>query len=100
MGAFAELPKERQGIMLDNARTIAELRTTLPPFKQGAKKIQRRTLVVNGWDTAAWLRKVGELAAKAIPHSEASTISKSRHFPHMENPSEFNSEVMKFISKA
>ena len=28
------------------------------------------------------------------------TISGSRHFPHLENPSDFNSNVLKFISKS
>ena len=98
-GAFAELPEPAQQMMLDNARTIAELGTRLPPFKERAKKISRRTLVINGWDSAVWLKRIGELAARSITHSERSIISNSRHFPHLENPSEFNSEVLKFISQ-
>lgn len=99
VGAFGELPEWAQQMMLDNAKTIAELRTTLPPFKTEARKIARRTLVVNGRETAVWLSRIGEIAAKTIPHAEATSITKSRHFPHMENATEFNSEVLKFLSK-
>jgi non-heme chloroperoxidase len=99
VGAYAELPEPVQEMMLDNARTIAELRTKLPPFKASVQKISRRTLVVNGQESALWLRRIGELVARSVPHCEAASIPKSRHFPHLENPSEFNSEMLKFISK-
>lgn len=98
-GSFAELPGWAQEMALDNAKTIAELRTTFPPFKADARKIARRTLVVNGRETAVWLARIGEVAASTIPHAEATSITKSRHFPHMENPTEFNSEVLKFLEK-
>jgi len=99
VGAFAELPASAQEMMLDNAKTIAELRTKLPPFKAMAPKISRRTLVINGQDSALWLRRIGELVVRAVPRSVAVSIPKSRHFPHLENPSEFNSEALKFLSK-
>jgi non-heme chloroperoxidase len=99
MGAFAELPEPAKAMMLDNARTIAELRTKLPPFKAQAGKVSCRTLVVNGQESAVWLRRIGELVAHSVPNSEALSITSSRHFPHMENPSEFNSNALKFISK-
>jgi non-heme chloroperoxidase len=99
VGAYAELPEPVQEMMLDNARTIAELRTKLPPFKASAQKISRRTLVVNGQESALWLRRIGELVARSVPRCEAASTPKARHFPHLENPSEFNSEMLKFISK-
>jgi len=99
MGAFASMPESAKKMMLDNAKTIAELRTRLPPFKANAGRISCRTLVINGEDTAVWLRRIGELVMRSVPNSEALTITGSRHFPHMENPSEFNSNVLKFISK-
>jgi non-heme chloroperoxidase len=98
-GAFSELPDRAREMMLDNARTIAELRTRLPPFKAQTGKIACRTLVINGQQTAVWLLRIGELVARSVPHAEALTVSASRHFPHLENPSEFNSEALKFISK-
>jgi non-heme chloroperoxidase len=99
VGAFAELPASTQEMMIDNAKTIAELRTRLPPFKAEAGKISRRTLVINGQQSAVWLQRIGELVARAVPHSEAVAVSRSRHFPHLENPSEFNAEVLKFLAK-
>jgi non-heme chloroperoxidase len=99
VGAFTALPDSTKEMMLDNARTIAELRTRLPPFKAEAGKISCRTLVINGQQSAVWLQRVGELVARSVPRSEAMTVSGSRHFPHLENPSEFNAEALKFISK-
>ncbi len=52
VGAFAELPDSAKEMMLDNAKTIAELRTRLPPFKAQAGKISCRTLVINGQQSA------------------------------------------------
>lgn len=98
VGAFDELPDPAKRMMLDNARTIAELRTRLPPFKAKAAKISCRTLVVNGQQSAVWLQRIGELVARSVPNCEASLISASRHFPHMENPSEFNARALEFIS--
>jgi len=97
-GAFEALPEPTRKMMLDNARTIAELRTKLPAFKDKAPKITRPTLVVNGDSSALWLRRVGELTASAIPNSQAVEITGARHFPHLENPSEFNQRVLAFIS--
>jgi non-heme chloroperoxidase len=99
VGGFAELPDSAKMMMLDNAKTIAELRTTLPPFREKAQKISCRTLVINGENSAVWLRRIGELVVQSAPHAEALTITASRHFPHLENPSEFNSNALEFISK-
>lgn len=99
VGAFAELPAPTQQVMLDNAMTIAELRTRMPQFKEAAARVSRRTLVVNGANTAVWLLRVGELAMKAIPEADAASIGRSRHFPQVENPQEFNSTVMGFLAK-
>jgi non-heme chloroperoxidase len=99
MGAFAELPESAREMMLDNARTIAELRTRLPPFKAKAAKLSPRTLVINGEQTAVWLRRIGELVAQSVPNGKALTVTASRHFPHLENPDEFNTNLLEFISK-
>ena len=98
-GAFDDLPQDSKDMMLENAKTIAELRTRLPPFKAEAEKIRCRTLVMNGDQTAVWLRRIGELASRHIPHAQHVSVSKSRHFPHMENPTEFNSNLVEFITK-
>lgn len=99
VGAFSELPGPAQQMMLENAKTIAELRVSLPPFKESAAKIRSRTLVLNGANTAVWLLRVGELTRKAIAGADSTSVAKSRHFPHLENPQEFNSAVMDFLAK-
>jgi len=98
-GAFAAMPDSMRGMLLDNARTIAELRTKFPPFKAHIGKIACRTLVINGELSALWLRRIGELAASSIPDSKAAKVSGSRHFPHIENTTEFNSKVLDFMSR-
>lgn len=97
-GAFAALPETQRRMMLDNARTIAELRTRFPPFRSQVHSIACRTLVINGENTALWLKRIGELAASSIPHAERATVSKARHFPHIENAAEFNERVLRFLS--
>ncbi len=97
-GSFAALPETQKRMMLDNFRTIAELRTTFPPFRERIRRISCRTLVVNGEDSALWLRRIGELTASSIPNAEAAKIPRARHFPHFENATDFNDRVMKFLS--
>ena len=97
-GAFAAMPEVQRRMMIDNARTIAELRTKFPPFKAQIGKIVCRTLVINGEESALWLRRIGELAASSIPLARGAKISRARHFPHIENVSEFNERVLSFLS--
>ena len=90
-GAYAAMPADQRRMMLDNARTIAELRTKFPPFKAQIGRIACRTLVINGEKSALWLRRIGELTASSIPHARSAKISRARHFPHIENsPSSTN----------
>ena len=97
-GAFAAMPEAQRRMMIDNARTIAELRTKFPPFKAQIGKIACKTLVINGEESALWLRRIGELTASSIPHAQSAKISRARHFPHIENAPEFNERVMSFLS--
>ena len=97
-GAFRELPEESRRMMLDNARTVAELRTRFPRFTvKEAGLITCPTLVVNGEQSALYLRKIGDLLAGAIPGAKRAVVPGSRHFPHMENPELFNSIVLGFL---
>ena len=99
-GAFRALPEEARKMMLDNARTVAELKTKFPRFtEKEAGLISRPTLVVNGGESALWLRRIGEIMAKAIPGSQRVVVPGSRHFPHMENPEFFNSKVLGFLEE-
>ncbi|MBI3841341.1 MAG: alpha/beta hydrolase [Thaumarchaeota archaeon] len=100
-GAYSALPEEARKMMLDNARTIAELGTVFPRFTAvEAAKISCPTLIVNGKESALWLRRIGELLRKAIPKAQGEEVSGARHFPHMENPTEFNSKVLGFLGRA
>src|SRR5713101_2318117 len=58
-GAFASMPDEVKKMMLENARTIEELKTRFPPFKKHVGKIQCETLVINGEEGSLWLRRIG-----------------------------------------
>jgi pimeloyl-ACP methyl ester carboxylesterase len=100
-GAFGQFPETSRKMMIDNARTIAELRTQFPRFTHvEAGMIRSKTLVVNGERTALWLRRIGELMAKAVPGARSVKVTQARHFPHMENPAEFNDKVLAFLGEA
>jgi pimeloyl-ACP methyl ester carboxylesterase len=97
-GAYGELPEEVRKMMLDNARTVAELKTRFPKFTaREAGLIHCPTLVVNGAEGAPFLRRIGELTAKAIPGARRVVVPGSRHFPHMENAEFFNERVLEFL---
>ncbi len=98
VGAYAGLREEVRQMMLDNGRTIAELRTEFPRFTaEEARMIRARTLVLNGAMSSLWLRRIGELITRAIPKAERMLVPDSRHFPHMENPAYFNEKVAAFM---
>jgi pimeloyl-ACP methyl ester carboxylesterase len=97
-GAFRGLPEETRKMMLDNAKTVAELKTRFPTFTaKEAGLISCPTLVINGEESARYLRKIGELMAKAVPRAKRIMVPRSRHFPHMENPEYFNDQVLGFL---
>jgi pimeloyl-ACP methyl ester carboxylesterase len=97
-GAFRALPEETRNMMLDNARTVGELKTKFPRFTAAeAAKISMPTLIVNGESSAPYLRKIGELMARAVPGSKRVVVPGSRHFPHMENAAFFNEKVLGFM---
>jgi len=98
-GAFATMPDDVKKMMIENARTIEELKTKFPTFKDHVKRIQCKTLVINGEEGAPWLRRIGELFATLAPHGETVKVSHAKHFPHIENASEFNQEVLGFLSR-
>ena len=99
-GAMSKFPAEVRQMMMDNVRTIAELRTSFPRFKASdAARIPCKTLVVNGESSPLWLRRIGELLVRAVSGAEGATVSGARHFPHLENPEQFNSKVLDFLGK-
>ncbi len=98
-GAFTSMPEVVKRMMVENARTIGELRTKFPPFKPHVGKIACKTLVINGEESPLWLRRIGELVSASVPHGEAVRVTHARHFPHLENASEFNERVLGFLSR-
>jgi len=97
-GAFAMLPETTRKMMLDNAKTIGELRTTFPRFTAvEAARIKCPTLIVNGEGSALYLRRIGESLRKAIPGSRREMVPGARHFPNMENPGFFNEKALGFL---
>jgi pimeloyl-ACP methyl ester carboxylesterase len=98
-GAFSQLDEGIRRMMLENGRTIGELKTKFPRFtKAEASRIACKTLVVNGETSPKWLRRIGELLASSIGRSEYARILGSAHFPHVERPAEFNGKLQKFLS--
>lgn len=98
-GAFRSFPDQIRNMMMENANTIAELKTKLPPFKAQLSNISCNTLVINGEDSPLWSRRIGEVLGGSLRHAEALTIPGCAHFPHIEKSAEFNEKVLNFISK-
>ena len=99
-GAYRAFPEETRRMMLDNARTVGELKTKFPKFTADeAASISCRTLVVNGERSALYLRRIGELTARAVTGAKRVIVPDSRHFPHMENPSFFDEVVLTFLGE-
>ena len=97
-GAYRSLPEETRKMMLDNAKTVGELKTRFPKFTaKEAAMIARPTLVLNGEKSALYLRRIGELTARAVPGAKRIIVPGSRHFPHMENSAFFNEAVTGFL---
>ena len=97
-GAFRALPEDVRKMMLDNAKTVGELKTTFPRFTaKEAGLISRPTLVVNGAVGALFLNRIGALMSQAVPGAKRVVVPGSKHFPHMENPNFFNEKVLGFL---
>ncbi|MDV3244961.1 MAG: alpha/beta hydrolase [Nitrososphaerales archaeon] len=100
-GAFGRLNSEARQMMLQNGRTVGELRTRFPQFGRAeASRIACKTLVVNGESSPLWLRRIGQLLSAAIPKCSYARIPGSAHFPHMDNPAGFNGKLLEFLSAA
>lgn len=97
-GAFAVLPEESKKMMLENGRTVGELRTRFPRFTPAeARHVACSTLILNGESSPVWLRRIGELLGRSIPGAKVSVVPGTRHFPHVENPALFNEKVLAFL---
>ena len=100
-GAFKTIPEDLRDMMIDNAKTVAELKTRFPRFTaKELSQISRPTLVVNCEEGALFLNKIGEMTAKVIPGAKRVLAPGSRHFPHFENAEFFNQKVLAFLDGA
>jgi pimeloyl-ACP methyl ester carboxylesterase len=99
-GAFEQFPESVRVMMRENARTVGELATRLPVFtKEDASRISKSTLLINGAESPRFFHSIVNELARGIPNSEVIRIQGSAHFPHVENPAEFNTRLRDFIRK-
>jgi pimeloyl-ACP methyl ester carboxylesterase len=99
-GAFERLPEPVQRMVKENEKTVGELIAEVPPFgKDDASKISAPTLLLNGENSPKVLHSIVNRLARAIPSTEVATIKGCAHFPHLENPAEFNRVVLGFLGK-
>jgi len=97
-GAFDQLPREVREMMLENGRTVGELRTRFPRFTRvEASRVACETLIVSGESSPLWLRQIAAMLGRSIPKARLETIPGTAHFPHLENPQEFNRRLLVFL---
>jgi pimeloyl-ACP methyl ester carboxylesterase len=101
LGALDRLPEEVRKMMIENGRTVGELRAEPPAFTaEEAQRIACRTLIISGESSPLWLRRIAELLGRSIPNAAVEAIPGTRHFPHVENPLEFNRRVLQFLAES
>ena len=84
--------------MIDNARTVGELRTRFPVFtRDDASRMRTLSLLISGESSALVLRGIGQILAESIPNCERARISGAGHFPHLDKAEEFNARVLGFL---
>jgi pimeloyl-ACP methyl ester carboxylesterase len=85
-------------MMKENARTVGELGARLPVYtKEDASRISARTLLVNGSDSPKFFHSIVDKLGRFIEKSEVVRIQGSAHFPHLENPTEFDKRLREFL---
>jgi non-heme chloroperoxidase len=98
--ALRQLPEGIQTMVKENAKTIGEVEAKLPPFtKRDAAGLSSPTLLINGVEGTKIFLAINQQLKKSIPTSEHISIAKSSHFPHFENPDEFNKKVSGFLER-
>ena len=98
--SMENVPLQVKEIAKDNGKTVGELETEFPIFtKEDARSILLPTLLIKGQYSPDWLRSIIDTLSKTLPDNSLNEVSNSGHLPHVENPEEFNSLVLKFIQK-
>ena len=99
-GVLDGLSAKTRAMMIDNARTVGELRTRFPVFtRDDARRMRTPSLLISGESSALILRRIGEILAESIPNCERAAISGAGHFPHLDKAEEFNSRVIGFLQR-
>lgn len=100
-GSFEKLPEQIRKMMLENGKTVGELETEFPVFaKEDARTLKLPVMLIKAQNSPKWLRAIVDTLQKNIPNAQTVDVSNSCHFPHFENPSEFNSSLLSFLKKS
>ena len=95
-----KLPTKTRAMMIDDARTVGELRTRFPVFtRDDLRRMRTPSLLINGESSALVLRRIEEILADSIPNAEMAKISGAGHFPHLDKAEEFNASVLGFVRR-
>ena len=70
-----------------------------PKLKGRLHRIDVPTLVLWGAQDRIVAPDYGRAYAAAIPNARFATIDQAGHFPHLEQPDEFASQVLSFANK-
>ena len=97
-GAFEQFPEPVRIMMKENEKTVGEIGTELPLFgTELSSRISAPTLLINGAKSPKFFHAIVDKLARSIPNSKVARISGSAHFPHIENPGEFNALLLEFL---
>jgi non-heme chloroperoxidase len=95
-----QLPEHVQKMMLDNGRTVKETDTPYPVVSlSGLRNLRIDALMIHGTTSALWLRAISRMAGASIPGCETVAIPNSGHYPHVQNPTAFNTKLLQFLQR-
>jgi pimeloyl-ACP methyl ester carboxylesterase len=87
-------------MMKANVMTVAELRTGYAPFtKKEAMQLTQPTLLLTGERSIRALQAIVEELHRTIPNNQMFKVKNAGHLPQIENPSETNEIVLKFLKE-
>ena len=98
--ALDHLPEPVRNMIKENKKTVGELIAEPPAFgKEEASKIRAPVLLMSGDKSPRVLHSIVDRLSQAIPKSQVARILDSAHFPHIEQPQEFNRIVLDFLER-
>ena len=96
--AFDQLPDYARKMMIDNAKTLFDLKVVLPAFDRAdTRRVLAPTVIVKGGTSQKTLQDVANALSQSMPHCELITIANAGHFSQIEKPEEFNAITLKFL---